>query len=46
MMTRYKWLKDYHITSFGTCLDEMPAWFVDVITLIDNNVNEAMETKK
>lgn len=45
LLTRHKWLKDYHITSYGTDFDNLPAYFIDAMELIDRNIIEAMESK-
>ena len=44
-LMRYKMLKEYNIKSYGDMLDDLPAKWVDVLSLIDSEVHKAMKCK-
>jgi hypothetical protein len=46
ILRRYRFLKEYGITSFGKHYDELPAYWVDALEIMDTNYNMAIEWQR
>lgn len=46
LIMRHKWLKDYHVYSYGSQLDDLPGYFVDAVNIIEANIMQALESKR
>ena len=42
-MRRFKYLKDYNITSYSNSYDNLPAIWIDAIDIMDFNIKQAKE---
>ena len=42
-LRRYKLLKEYGIYSYGRDFETQPAWWVDMLMLIDSEIQKAMK---
>lgn len=46
VLTRYNLLKNYQVYSFSQNFDDLPAWWIETISLIDTEMQKAIEDKK
>lgn len=46
IFARYKMLRSHNIISFGNTFDDLPAVWIDVVALIDNEIEKALEEKR
>lgn len=44
-LRRYKYFKEYKITSYGTHYDDLPAFWLDAVDIMDYNYRIAMDCK-
>jgi hypothetical protein len=42
---RYNMLKNNNVHSYGSLYDELPAKWVDILSLVENNYQKAMKAK-
>ena len=45
-LARYTLLKSFSTPSFGKDFDELPAWWIDILSLIELETNKAIQTKQ
>lgn len=46
LLKRFQLLKEFGITSYGTHYDDLPAFWVDALELMNNSYNQAVEWER